>query len=107
MMRAMTSPTRIDALSAPALLALSPVVLVLLALALLALTLLTGCGECSDDYDCPGTRVCDPESSTCEALICRADRDCPPAHTCGDNTCTPTAASPAPDAPDAIIIGPG
>lgn len=75
-------------------------------IALLALTL-TACAECEDDYDCPAARICDPESATCQALVCRADRDCPPAHTCADNACAPTPPQPAPDAPDAIVIGPG
>lgn len=65
-----------------------------------------GCAECEDDYDCPGARICDRESATCEALVCRVDRDCPPAQTCADNACTPTPATPAPDAPDAVVIGP-
>lgn len=70
------------------------------------LVALSACAECEDDYDCPGARICDRASATCQALVCRVDRDCPPAQTCADNACTPTPATPAPDAPDAVVIGP-
>lgn len=50
--------------------------------------LLIGCGECEEDFDCPGSRVC--RDGQCERFICRDHRDCPPAQTCASNRCRAT-----------------
>ncbi len=64
-----------------------------------------GCSECEVDYDCPGTRIC--TDGVCEAFVCRRNEDCPPGNQCAANACRENPAQPAPDAPDAIVIGPG
>ncbi|MBV70340.1 MAG: hypothetical protein CMH52_03240 [Myxococcales bacterium] len=46
-----------------------------------------GCGECEEDYDCPGMLVCNPSSNQCEAFVCRNNRDCEVGYTCSENRC--------------------
>ena len=52
---------------------------------------LFACGDesgCTQDYDCPGAKVCQVASGECETLQCDADSDCPTAGTqCQDNRC--------------------
>lgn len=64
-----------------------------------------GCAECEQDFDCPGTQLCNA-SGECEAFVCKRSQDCPPGHVCGDNRCEERAPSQdAPDAPDALVLG--
>lgn len=66
--------------------------------------LAAGCAECEEDYDCPGTEVCNVSRGACEAFTCLADDDCAPGHRCADNACSPRTPTAPPDAPDALVI---
>lgn len=70
----------------------------------LALLGLSGCAECEEDYDCPGTQVCNRERGACEAFVCLADGDCAPGLACSDNACTPRPIAASVAAPDALVI---
>jgi hypothetical protein len=71
------------------------------------LTLLAaGCGECENDYDCPGGQVCNSGSSTCEALVCGRDADCAPGQACRSNRCRAGREGDAGPAPDALVLTP-
>ncbi|MCA9538352.1 MAG: hypothetical protein KC620_05660 [Myxococcales bacterium] len=65
-----------------------------------------GCAECEEDYDCPGTQVCDRERGVCEAFVCGVDADCAPGQRCTENRCKPTEAAPPAERPDALVITP-
>ena len=68
--------------------------------------LLVGCGECEEDFDCPGVQACDTEEGTCVALVCREATDCPPAHDCNGNRCVAQDPAGSPPTPDAVVISP-
>ncbi|HEX2573668.1 MAG TPA: outer membrane exchange protein TraA family protein [Polyangia bacterium] len=48
------------------------------------------CAECRDNADCPGGRICDPDTHTC--LECSRDEHCLHGTVCQNNRCTPCAA---------------
>jgi hypothetical protein len=52
---------------------------------LVGMSLLLGCGECEDDFDCPGDRIC--RAGQCEAFVCKRHEDCAPAQVCSRNKC--------------------
>ena len=54
---------------------------------LMSLFILHGCGECENDYDCPGHQICQSESKMCEDYICKDDSECSPGHVCRENAC--------------------
>ena len=66
--------------------------------------LLSGCGECSDDFDCPGVDVC--TDAVCERARCTRDEACPPAQVCRANACVERRAV-APPQPEPVVITPG
>ena len=51
---------------------------------------LLGCGECEQDYDCPGRLVCNKSLSQCERFVCKKDQDCGVGHICNENRCEQT-----------------
>lgn len=65
--------------------------------------LLISCGECEDDFDCPGQSVC--TDAVCERVICTRDTACPPGQRCDGNACVPVRAAPASaGAPITIVL---
>ena len=62
-----------------------------------------GCGECENDYDCPGNQICQAESNVCEEYVCTSDAECPPGHECTENTCRQTE-SRSPQPADDLIL---
>ncbi|MEE2756082.1 MAG: hypothetical protein VYA30_05455 [Myxococcota bacterium] len=53
-----------------------------------------GCGECEEDYDCPGTLICNVASKRCEALVCRSHKDCEVGYSCTENRCQQSSEAP-------------
>ena len=67
-----------------------------------ALTL--GCGECDNDFNCPGTDIC--SDGSCERFVCKVSVDCPPGRTCKDNSCKVRTSPPAvPDSVPPVVLG--
>jgi hypothetical protein len=45
--------------------------------------------RCSNDYDCPSTKVCNKASGACHTLECETDNDClNSGNICQNNSCT-------------------
>lgn len=65
--------------------------------------LLVGCGECADDFDCPGVEVC--TDARCERARCTRNEACPPAQVCRANACVEAAAA-APPIGKPVVITP-
>lgn len=64
---------------------------------------LLGCGECEDDYDCPGQAVC--TDAVCARVVCTRNTACPPAQRCQANACVPqTPEAPQSAAPVTVIL---
>ncbi len=67
-----------------------------------------GCAECEEDFDCPGTQLCNTTAGECEAFVCKQEADCPPGHACSGNRCSEQApATATPPTPDALVLTPG
>ncbi len=67
---------------------------------------LSGCAECTQDYDCPGTQICSAEPAECVPFVCRSERDCPAGNTCSANRCLETPTRNAPAAGEPVVLLP-
>lgn len=65
---------------------------------------LSGCGECADDFECPGVQVC--TDGRCARARCSQNQACPPAQVCRDNACV-RARPVAPPQPDPVVAPTG
>lgn len=74
----------------------------LLLMGLASALLSIGCGECEDDFDCPGQSVC--TDAVCARVVCTRDTACPPTQRCSANACVPTRAQSVETGPTVTVI---